>query len=200
MASIETNGRVRKLRRIRRGNYFYQLLFIPLLIGIIYLGIKIALPIIHQQKVEPKLAKAEAGNTTIVEEPKQMTEIPNLYQEKYREKVNEIIRDSINDVNIIQSTVKEWKPTTTSQNEPHIVKYNFQSKDFYEMEEAVSNAISLTKKDFSVWHLGKGFDDQSVKVFVATTDLSYKYVVYLHWFTKEGWLPILVQEVKELKY
>ncbi|PEL14119.1 YrrS family protein [Bacillus sp. AFS017336] len=198
MSSIETNRRVQKLRRVRRGDYFYRLLLIPLLFGIIYLGIKIALPIIKQEKMEPKTAKAEL--TTSVQEPKQMTDIPNPYQAKYREKVNEIIRDSVNDENIIESTVKEWKPNITKQIEPHIVRYSYKSQDFYEMEEAVSKATSLTKEDFSVWHLGKGYDLQSIKVYIATNDLSYKYVVYLHWVEKEGWLPILVQEVKALKY
>ncbi|PEJ47579.1 hypothetical protein CN692_24785 [Bacillus sp. AFS002410] len=198
MSSIETNRRVQKLRSVRRGNYFYRLLLIPLLFGIIYLGIKIALPIIKQEKMEPKTAKAEL--TTSVQEPKQMTDIPNPYQAKYREKVNEIIRDSVNDENIIESTVKEWKPNITKQIEPHIVRYSYKSQDFYEMEEAVSKATSLTKEDFSVWHLGKGYDLQSIKVYIATNDLSYKYVVYLHWVEKEGWLPILVQEVKALKY
>ncbi|MFB7138629.1 YrrS family protein [Gottfriedia sp. NPDC056225] len=198
MSSIETNRRVQKLRSVRRGNYFYRLLLIPLLFGIIYLGIKIALPIIKQEKMEPKTAKAEL--TTSVQEPKQMTDIPNPYQAKYRERVNEIIRDSVNDENIIESTVKEWKPNITKQIEPHIVRYSYKSQDFYEMEEAVSKATSLTKEDFSVWHLGKGYDLQSIKVYIATNDLSYKYVVYLHWVEKEGWLPILVQEVKALKY
>ncbi|PGS50015.1 YrrS family protein [Bacillus sp. AFS041924] len=198
MSSIEPNGRVRKLRRAQRGNYFFRILLIPLLFGIIYLGIKISLPIINQQKMEPKTAKAEL--TTTVQEPIQMTDIPNPYQVKYREKVNEIIRDSINDENIMESTVKEWKPNPTRQSEPHTVHYGYKSQDFYEMEEATSYAITLTKEDFSVWHLGQGFDHQSIKVYVATNDLSYKYVVYLHWVEKEGWLPILVQEVKELKY
>ncbi|WP_088066972.1 YrrS family protein [Gottfriedia luciferensis] len=201
MASIETNGRVRKLRRMQRGNYFFRLLFIPLLFGIIYLCIKITMPIINQHKMEPKVANAAKPEHTIeAEGPKQMTDVPNAYQVNYREKVNEIIKDSINDENIIESTVKEWKPNVTRQSEPHIVQFNFQSQDFFEMEEAVSNAISLTKKDFTVWHLGQSYDNQSVKVYVATTDLSYKYVVFLHWVDKEGWLPILVQQVKELKY
>lgn len=198
MSSIEPNKRVQKLRRVRRGNYFFRILLIPLLFGIIYLGIKITLPIINQQKIEPNTAKAKL--TTIAQEPKQMTDIPNPYQAKYRDKVNEIIRDSINDDNIIESTVKEWIPNKTRQVEPHTVHYSYRSQDFYEMEEAVSNAISLTKVDYSVWHLGQGYDQQSIKVYVATNDLSYKYVVYLHWVVKEGWLPILVQEVKELEY
>jgi hypothetical protein len=198
MTSIEPNKRVQKLRRVRRGNYFYRILLIPLLFGIIYLGIKITLPIVNQQKIEPNTAKAMI--TTIAQEPKQMTDIPNPYQAKYREKVNEIIKDSINDENIIESTVKEWTPNKTRQIEPHTVHYSHKSQDFYEMEEAVSNAISLTKEDYSIWHIGQGYDQQSIKVYVATNDLSYKYVVYLHWVVKEGWLPILVQEVKELKY
>ncbi|ODG90243.1 MULTISPECIES: YrrS family protein [Bacillaceae] len=198
MSSIEPNKRVQKLRRVRSGNYFYRILLIPLLFGIIYLGIKIALPIVNQQKIEPNTAKAKI--TTIAQEPKQMTDIPNPYQAKYREKVNEIIKDSINDENIIESTVKEWTPNKTRQIEPHTVHYSHKSQDFYEMEEAVSNAISLTKEDYSVWHIEQGFDQQSIKVYVATNDLSYKYVVYLHWVVKEGWLPILVQEVNELKY
>ncbi|MFF3025020.1 YrrS family protein [Gottfriedia sp. NPDC057948] len=198
MSSIEPNKRVQKLRRLRRGNYFYRILLIPLLFGIIYLGIKITLPIVNQQKIEPNTAKAKI--TTIAQEPKQMTDIPNPYQAKYREKVNEIIRDSINDENIIESTVKEWTPNKTRQIEPHTVHYSHRSQDFYEMEEAVSNAISLTKEDYSVWHIGQGYDQQSIKIYVATNDLSYKYVVYLHWVVKEGWLPILVQEVNELKY
>jgi hypothetical protein len=198
MSSIEPNKRVQKLRRVRSGNYFYRILLIPLLFGIIYLGIKIALPIVNQQKIEPNTAKAKI--TTIAQEPKQMTDIPNPYQAKYREKVNEIIKDSINDENIIESTVKEWTPNKTRQIEPHTVHYSHKSQDFYEMEEAVSNAISLTKEDYSVWHIEQGYDQQSIKVYVATNDLSYKYVVYLHWVVKEGWLPILVQEVNELKY
>jgi Domain of unknown function (DUF1510) len=198
MTLTETNGRVRKLRRVRRGNYFFLILLIPLICGIIYFGVKISLPIISQQKMEPKLAKAD--QTTPVEEPVVITEEPNRYQIIYREKVNEIIRTSNEDENVIQSTVKEWKPITTSQSEPHKTKFSYQSQDFFEMEEAASNAISLTKKDFSVWHIGRGFDDQSVKVFAATTDLSYKYVVFLHWVENKGWLPILVQEVKELIY
>ncbi|PGL70529.1 YrrS family protein [Bacillus sp. AFS055030] len=198
MTSIEPNKRVQKLRRVRRGNYFYRILLIPLLCGIFYLGIKITLPILNQQKIEPNTAKAMF--TPIAQEPKQMTDIPNPYQANYREKVNEIIKDSINDENIIESTVKEWVPNKTSQAEPHTIHFSYQSQDFYEMEEAVSNAISLTKEDFSVWHLSKGYDQQSIKVYVATNDLSYKYVVYLHWVVKEGWLPILVQEVKDLKY
>lgn len=198
MALAETNGRVRKLRRVRRGNYFFLILLIPLISGIIYLGVKVTLPIINQQKMEPKLAKAE--QTTPVEKPILITEEPNLYQVIYREKVNEIIKASNEDENVTQSTVKEWKPVTTSQSEPHITKFNYQSQDFFEMEEAASSAISLTKKDFSVWYIGRGFDDQSVKVYVATTDLSYKYVVFLHWVENKGWLPILVQEVKELEY
>ncbi|UPM55332.1 YrrS family protein [Gottfriedia acidiceleris] len=198
MSSIEPNKRVQKLRRVRRGNYFYRILLIPLLVGIIYLGIKITLPIVNQQKIEPNTAKAKI--TRITQEPKQMTDIPNPYQAKYRQKVNEIIKDSINDENIIESTVKEWTPNKTRQIEPHTVHYSHMSQDFYEMEEAVSNAISLTKEDYSVWHIGQGYDQQSIKVYVATNDLSYKYVVYLHWVVKEGWLPILVQEVKELKY
>lgn len=199
MALVEKNGRVRKLRKERRGNYFFVILFIPLLVGIFYLGVKVSMPIIQQQKIEPKLAKAEKS-TPVTESKPIATDEPNPYQVKFREKVNEIIKNSIEDENIIQSTVKEWKPTITSQTGEHIVQYSFQSKDFFEMEEAVSNAISLTKKDFSVWHLSRGYDDQSVKIFVATTDLTYKYVVYLHWADNEGWLPILVQEVKELKY
>lgn len=199
MASIEKNGRVRKLRRERRGNYFFLILLVPLLVGIVYLGVKISVPYIEQQKIEPKQALAE-HSTQDTESKPIATDEPNPYQAKFRDKVNEIIKNSIEDVNIIQSTVKEWKPTVTSQTGDHIVQYSFQSNDFYEMEEAVSNAISLTKKDFSVWHLGRGYDDQSVKVFVATTDLTYKYVVYLHWVENEGWLPILVQEVKQLTY
>lgn len=198
MSSIEPNKRVQKLRRVRRGNYFFRILLIPLLFGIIYLGIKITLPIVNQQKIEPNTAKAQI--TTIAQEPKQMTDIPNPYQAKYREKVNEIIKDSINDENIIESTVNEWIPNKTRQVEPHKVHYSHKSQDFYEMEEAVSNAISLTKEDYSIWHISQGYDQQSITVYVATNDLSYKYVVYLHWVVKEGWLPILVQEVKELKY
>ncbi|MEE6449737.1 YrrS family protein [Gottfriedia acidiceleris] len=198
MTSIEPNKRVQKLRRVRSGNYFYRILLIPLLFGIIYLGIKITLPIVNQQKIEPNTAKAKI--TTIAQEPKQMTDIPNPYQAKYREKVNEIIKDSINDENIIESTVKEWTPNKTKQIEPHTVHYSHKSQDFYEIEDTVSNAISLTKEDYLVWHIGQGYDQQSIKVYVATNDLSYKYVVYLHWVVKEGWLPILVQEVKELKY
>ncbi|MET3196202.1 YrrS family protein [Bacillus sp. OAE603] len=199
MVSVEKNGRVRKLRKERRGNYFFRILLVPLITGIVYLGVKISMPIIEQQKIEPKQAIADY-NTTAMESKLIATDEPNPYQAKYRDKVNEIIKNSIEDENIIQSTVKEWNPTVTSQTGEHIVQYSFQSKDFYEMEEAVSNAISLTKKDFSVWHLGRGYDDQSVKMFVATTDLTYKYIVHLHWVENEGWLPILVQEVKELTY
>ncbi|WP_088044381.1 YrrS family protein [Bacillus sp. EAC] len=199
MTSIESNRRVRKFRKERRGNYFFTIFFIPLFIGIIYLGVKIVTPYINDQKIKPKLAKAEQTTPVVKAEPIAVEE-PNKYQTSYREKVNKIIKDSNNDDNIIQSTVNEWKPTITSQNGSHTVQYSFHSQDFYEMEEAVSNAILLTKEDFSVWHLSKGYDEQSVKVFVATTDLSYKYIVYLHWVNQKGWLPILVQEVKELKY
>lgn len=200
MNSQESVRRVQKLRRKRSGKYFFQIVLIPLVAGILYLGIKVSLPLLEKQKLHPLYAKAENKNIISEEKTEGETVETNQYQIPFREKVNDIIRESINDKNIIKSTVDVWEPKVTSQSSPHVVKYGYESIDFFEMEEAAANALNLTKQDFSVWHLSRGYDDQSVILYVATTGLTYKYKVYLHWVDNKGWLPILVQEVKELKY
>ncbi|MBP0723784.1 YrrS family protein [Bacillus sp. RG28] len=198
MKNDNSNGRTKMHRKKRNIQYLFVSILVPLIFGIVILSIEIISPLVIEKEYKPKIAKAKEESVSQIQSASATTS-KNEYKAKYQQIVDSIKQKDHNNPNVIASFVNDWQPIGTTQTEPHTVKYSHHSNDFYEMEDAAAYATELTKQDFSIRHLSKGFDDESVKVYIATNDKQYHYVVYLHWEINKGWLPFLVQQVKELK-
>ena len=201
MKNDNSNGRTKMYRKKRNVQYLFVSILVPLILGIVILSIEIISPLVNEKEYTTKIAKAKeetVSDSQSASETTSKTEV-NEYKTKYQQIVNSIKQKDLNNPNVIASFVNDWLPIGTTQTEPHTVKFSHHSQDFYEMEDAAAYATELTNQDFSVRHLSKGFDDESVKMYIATNDKQYHYVVYLHWEINKGWLPFLVQQVKVLK-
>jgi uncharacterized protein YeaO (DUF488 family) len=201
MKNDNSNGRTKMHRKKRNIQYVFVSILVPLILGIVILSFEIISPLINEKEYKPKIANAKEENVSQTHSASATASKneKNEYKAKYQQIVDSIKQKDRNNPNVIASFVNDWQPIGTTQTEPHTVKFSHHSNDFYEMEDTAAYATELTKQDFSVRHLTKGFDDESVKVYIATNDKQYNYVVYLHWEINKGWLPFLVQQVKKLK-
>ena len=200
MKNEYSKGRAKIYRKKRNVQYLFVSILVPLILGIVILSVAIISPHINEKEYKPKVANAKEEISQMTESSSEKTDKEETqYKAKYQQIIETIKQKDRNNPNVIASFVNNWEPIGTVQNEPHFVSYNHHSKDFYEMEDAAAYATQLTKQDFSVMHLRKGFDDESVKVYISTKDLQYHYVVYLHWEINKGWLPFLVQQLKDMK-
>lgn len=100
------------------------------------------------------------------------------------------------DENVIDRYIKDWEPVGTVQEEPHEVNYAKDSIDREEMALAVALATGLKEEDTITWWVGNN-GVQKVKVTVSDRMQEEFYRVYLSWIEEEGWMPTLVEILKE---
>ncbi|SDM21196.1 YrrS family protein [Bacillus sp. OK048] len=93
-----------------------------------------------------------------------------------------------------------WKPVGTVQTGEHTTVYDKSSVDWQEMLKAVSYATGLEDSNMTVYWFGR--DKVSGNGYfstVASKDKSFKYNVYLQWVDGQGWKPVKVEELSEIK-
>lgn len=107
---------------------------------------------------------------------------------------SEITALPVEDENVISAFTKNWPPIGTEQEEPHVMQFNKETKDWEEMERALKVATELD--ELIIWWLGNDGDQRAVGT-VTSMDQTEIYRVYISWITNEGWQPTKVEVLLE---
>lgn len=110
------------------------------------------------------------------------------------ENTGEIIALPIENENVISAFTKNWEPIGTEQEEPHVMQFKKESRDWEEMEQALKLATELD--ELIIWWLGNDGDQRAVGT-VTSLDESEIYRVYISWVKHEGWQPTKVEVLLE---
>lgn len=103
-----------------------------------------------------------------------------------------------NDPLVIGTIRKNWEPVGTIQEGEHVTNFTMGSQDWKEMTDAVSVATGLEEDDMIIWWMGNGGAPDKVVSTVSTKDQESYYRVYLEWVNnRDGWKPVLLEQLKE---
>lgn len=107
------------------------------------------------------------------------------------------IREKMDNSNVIETYEDpNWKVIQTNRSAQKEVNYGVGSNDWIEMRQCIAYATDLSLKDFSTWYIGpEGKENYSVAV-ISTKDGAYHYRIYIE-LVEEGWLPLLVQQIRK---
>ncbi|SEP91799.1 YrrS family protein [Piscibacillus halophilus] len=84
---------------------------------------------------------------------------------------------------------QDWQPYPTEQEEPHTIDLNNGSQDRQEIEQAIAQAVQVSRDDLEYWWLESGGVPDQVIGYVEDKSNQEYYRIPLKWIENEGWQP-----------
>lgn len=122
-------------------------------------------------------------------------------EEAGSEKSGQVTYVSSDDKLISETIIKTaWEPIGTSQTGDHVSRYDGNSVDWKEKQEALAYATGLSTDSMIFWKIKNGGDPQKSIGIVSSKDSAEKYRVYLEWVEEQGWKPVKMDVLTSLDF
>lgn len=109
---------------------------------------------------------------------------------------------AVNDGIVTEAIEDEsWEPFKTAQDTSvaHQSSYDDQSVDWQEKIAAIATVTSLKEEDLTVWYIKNNGGANTAIGTVSSKDQKDKYRVSLVWEEKQGWKPVKVEVLSQIK-
>lgn len=154
-----------------------------------------------KNKEEKEPAKKEEQSEKVNEQQPSSTEQTVTVENLKKSETAKVT--TVND-QIVEEAIEDatWKPYKTSQEDSgaaHNSSYDQKSVDWKEKISAIAQITGLNEEDMTVWFVKNNGSSDSAIGTVSSKDQTKKYRVSLKWVSKEGWQPVKVEVLKQIK-